>query len=255
VESGPVACTLAAARGDAVVVVDVLSFSTTVTMAVDMGATVLPLTPDEIEAAGGPGVVQRSLRGEMISATRQVGPRGLFSLSPASLAGLREPLAREPGMRLIFTSLNGARCVHAARGAPVVLVGCLRNATAVAGEIGEALRGPVDRVTIVACAESWTSTAGIGGTRPALEDWVGAGAIAAACADLGLVLSVEAIAAAHTHRALGDPAGWLPRTVSGRELIDRGFSEDVILAAETQVSTTVPLWRPGVDPERAFRTP
>ncbi len=255
VESGPVACALAAERGDAVVVVDVLSFSTTVTMAVEMGATVLPLAPDEIEAAGGPEVVQRTLGGEMISATRQVGPRGMFSLSPASLAALREPLGREPGKRLIFTSLNGARCVHAARSAPLVLVGCLRNAEAVAAEVSELVRGATERVTIVACAESWTSTAGVQGQRPALEDWAGAGALAAACSELGLALSVEARAAAHTHRALGRPQDWLPSTVSGRELIDRGFTEDVTLAAQAGVSSTVPRWTPPSDPERAFRTP
>ena len=254
-ESGPVACSLAAARGDVVVVVDVLSFSTTVTMAVEMGATVLPLAPAEIEAAGGPEAVQRTLRGERISATRQVGPRGMFSLSPASLAALRDPLGREPGKRLIFTSLNGARCVHAARDAPLVLVGCLRNATAVADRIVGTLGAAGPRVTIVACAESWTSTAGVEGQRPALEDWAGAGAIAAACADRGLALSVEARAAAHTHGALGDPGEWLPHTVSGRELVDRGFAEDVELAARVDVNGTVPEWNPRTDLERSFRTP
>lgn len=75
-----------------------------------------------------------------------------FSLSPASLA------TTGPGDGLISTSLNGAACT-AAR-APVVLVGALTNASAVAAVIRSSLeRSILDPRTLVACVERWTSVA------------------------------------------------------------------------------------------------
>ena len=98
-------------------------------------------------------------------------------------------------------------------------------------------------MTLVACAEHWSSVADIGGIRPGLEDWLGAGAIAAHLRDLGARLSIEAAAAAATFEATGSAGveAWLMGCVSGRELIANGFVEDVRLAAEVDVATTVPV--------------
>ncbi len=71
-----------------------------------------------------------------------------------------------------------------------------------------------------------------------LEDWLGAGAI---IDRLSGSLSPEARAAADAFRAAqGDLQARLLSCGSGRELIERGYERDVILASELDVSTCVP---------------
>ncbi|MEZ5229466.1 MAG: 2-phosphosulfolactate phosphatase [Acidimicrobiales bacterium] len=211
VESTAEGARLAAERGDIVVIVDVLSFSTTIGIAVDRGAEALVYSGEEIDQRGGREAIARDLDAEIIAKGRI--PDGeRFSLSPASLGAL------EPGDRVIFTSWNGAACVSAAmdRGrsagtealptrirppvsAPAVLIAALNNRTAAANAVVELLgesdpaADPRRRCTIVAAAEHWSSTVpGRPGIRPALEDQLGAGAIAARLGERGLELSVEA---------------------------------------------------------------
>jgi 2-phosphosulfolactate phosphatase len=75
--------------------------------------------------------------------------------------------------------------------------------------------------------------------RPCLEDLIGAGAV---LAELGGTLSPEAELTASSferlRRTLRDA---LARCGSGRELIERGFAEDVALAAEYAVSSAAPV--------------
>ena len=142
VESTIVAAGLAAERGDVVVIVDVLSFSTTVSIAIERGAEVLVYSGDEIEARGGSEVIARELDADIIAKGR-IADGARFTLSPDSLSALG------PEDRVIFTSLNGAACVAAASNddqpAPAVLVGSLLNRSAVADAVAassttEALR-------------------------------------------------------------------------------------------------------------------
>ena len=77
VEWGQAAALLAAARGDAVVIIDVLSFSTTVSLAVDRGASVLALSRKEIDELGGPDAVavRFDARSPAVATTRRQGSR------------------------------------------------------------------------------------------------------------------------------------------------------------------------------------
>jgi 2-phosphosulfolactate phosphatase len=179
VEWGATGAALAADRGDVVVVVDVLTFSTTLSIAVSRDFTCLVYSEAEIESLGGPAMAAIRLGARPLGKQRRVGP-GQVSLSPASL------LRAEPGQRVVFTSLNGATVVSAASKASALLVGALRNATACAELAAQLMaRTRAGRVTIVACGERWSSVEpGVEGTRPAVEDWLGAGAICAALADL-----------------------------------------------------------------------
>src|SRR5215207_1526568 len=160
-----------------VVVVDVLSFSTAVDVAVGRCASVLPLRwtagqpPDE--AAVPVGVVVAGRRGS-----------GAWSLSPSSLVDL------PAGTRFALPSPNGATLSAAAAGmGAVVMAGCLRNAAAVAGAAA-ALHGAIG---VIAAGERWPD----GGLRPAAEDLIGAGAVVAALVALGVTgCSPEAAAAA-----------------------------------------------------------
>ena len=142
---------------DAVIIVDVLSFSTCVDVAVGRGASVVPF----------------ALRGNDATAfARRIGaecaaPRGSgrFSLSPATFASIQR------GEKVVLPSPNGAAlCVQT--GPIPTFTACLRNARAVARAATRLGR----RVTVVSAGERWPS----GTLRPALEDWIGAGAVIAA---------------------------------------------------------------------------
>ena len=236
VEWGPVGARLAAERRDLVVIVDVLAFSTSVVLVADRGGIPLSYSAAELDAMGGRDRAAAELRAEVVAKDRAA-TTARFSLSPASLATVG------PGDRVIFTSLNGAACTSAASQAPLVVVGALTNRSAVADSVRRALRGGVaTRCTIVACGERWTSVADEPDSlRPSVEDLLGAGAIASAARDLRL--SPEAAVAASTFDALADRIPEALRAcLSGRELIERGFPEDVELAARVDSSSAVPVW-------------
>jgi 2-phosphosulfolactate phosphatase len=149
--------------------------------------------------------------------------------------------------RLAAVLVNGALAVSTAGGSAALVVACLRNRRAAADFLAGALRA--DRhaaVTIVACGEHWSSVTEASGIRSSLEDWIGAGALAVALAEHGATLSPEARAAAAAFESavrdgLGDT---LRECVSGRELVTKGFPADVDLAAQLDVSDTVPLHDP-----------
>jgi 2-phosphosulfolactate phosphatase len=218
VEWGVTGAEYLAGRCDVVVVCDVLSFSTSVSVAVTRGVTVYPHAWRDASA------VERAATLDAVLA----GPRGSgVSLSPPSLQGLAA------GSRLVLPSPNGATCcLAAARGGAVVVAGCLRNAPAVASWLGR--NG--GRVGVVAAGEHWHHE----GLRPAYEDWVGAGAIVAEL-PAGWSMSPDAEAAAlaaRSRRALRE-------VMSGLELIEQGFPDDVLTAEEYGADTAVPVLREG----------
>jgi 2-phosphosulfolactate phosphatase len=246
VEWGRTGAALAGARGDVVVVVDVLSFSTTLSIAAARDFTCLVYSGAEIESLGGPAMAAIRLGARPLSRQRRVEP-GEISLSPASL------LEAEPGQRVIFTSLGGASVVSAAAQAPAILIGGPRNATACAGLAAELMTSVrAGRVTVVACGEHWSSVdPDTEGTRPAAEDWLGAGAVCAGMADLGYSLSAEARLAASSWTrpsALADVAD----CVSARELRAAGFASDVELALEVDADRKVPVRMSGEQTGRVF---
>jgi 2-phosphosulfolactate phosphatase len=145
-------------------------------------------------------------------------------LSPASFLDV------EPEARVVLPSPNGATLSLEA-GHETVFAGCLRNATAVAQEAQAAGK----RILVVPCGERWPD----GSLRPCLEDWLGAGAIIDA---LPCARSPEAEAARAAFCSMRDAlARHLEDCTSGQELIERGFGEDVRLAAQWNVSQAVPV--------------
>jgi 2-phosphosulfolactate phosphatase len=232
-EWGPVGARHLAEAADVVVVVDVLSFSTSVTMACERGARVWPHPGGEAAHE-----LARSLEA-VLAGTRshRSGP----SLSPASLVDLPD------GTRLVLPSPNGSAISHALAGTSArVLVGCLRNAGAVARHIATVVREPGSdvRVAVVPAGELWAD----GSMRVAYEDHVGAGAVVARLAALlpGLVLSPEArVAALAFEQHAAEPHPGLADTPSARELVERGYGSDVELAGALDVSQTVPVLRDG----------
>ncbi len=209
-----------ASTSDALVIVDVLSFSTCVDIAVSRGASVLPYHRREDAAAFA------SAQGALLAGARDA-PHG-YSLSPASLRAIPS------GTRLVLPSPNGATLSMAA-GATPTFAACLRNAAAVA----RAARRYGPRVSVIPAGERW----GDGSLRPAIEDLIGAGAV---IAHLDGERSPEALVALHAFLGARDRlADVLATCSSGRELAGRGFAEDIALAAELDVSGCAPVLRDG----------
>lgn len=210
----------ALAPPDVLIVVDVLSFSTSVEVAVARGATILPYPwRDETAAA-------YAAERNAVLASRRRWERDALSLAPSSL------IAAPPGLRLVLPSPNGSEIAFRARDRGCrVVAGCLRNVRAVAHWACERGR----RVAVVCAGERWSD----GSLRPALEDLLGTGAVVA---HLSGTLSPEARAARAAFRdATDDLLNRLVQCSSGRELCEHGFAADVEIAAQLDVSDCVPI--------------
>ncbi|MFN3514618.1 MAG: 2-phosphosulfolactate phosphatase [Phenylobacterium sp.] len=208
-----------------VVVVDVLSFCTAVDVAVTRGARIWPFAHGDEAAAA----AEAARVGAVLAARRRSGLQ--LSLSPASLARV------EPGASVLLPSPNGSRLSLEGEGRPV-LAGCLRNAGAVA-RAALRLAGGGD-IAVIPAGERWPD----GSLRPAVEDLIGAGAV---IDRLGVAASAEAKVAREAFAAAQGSglAERLRDCLSGRELIGRGFAQDVEIAAELDVSRTAPLLQGG----------
>ena len=203
---------------DAVIIVDVLSFSTSVDVAVNQGAMIFPYrwrADTAVEYAAAVGA-------ELADPGRS---NTTYSLSPESLLNIRK------GARLVLPSPNGATLTLAAKPTPV-LTGCLRNAQAVALAASRYGR----KIAVIPAGERWKADHSL---RPAFEDLIGAGAIIDCLAGS---LSPEAMSAAVIFREIKPRIGdYLRQCSSGKELIERGFVNDVILASQFNVSECAPV--------------
>jgi len=207
-----------------VVIVDVLSFTTAVSIAVERGAIVYPHRWQDDSALSRANELGAALA---VSRTR-VSAESPYSLSPGSMQTIPE------GTKLVLPSPNGATLsAIAGEYGCTVLAGCLSNASAV----GRACAEFGASAAVIAAGERWTGDAGL---RPAFEDLIGAGAILKALRAANY--APEALAAIGAfdaaQSALGDN---LAGCASGRELIERGYPDDVAIAAALDVSDRVPM--------------
>ena len=204
---------------DATVIVDVLSFSTCVEIATGRSILVYPYDGPLDQA-------QQFARRHDAELARRRG-EGQFSLSPSTFAS--NPYVE----RVVLPSPNGATLTLSAAPSSVVLCGCLRNAAAIAG----ACAG-YDSVGLVPAGEKWPD----GSLRPALEDWLGAGAIISHLPGNWSPEARAAAAAFEAHRV--DLLEALRKCPSGQELIGWGYGGDVEIAGQLNASRTVPRFIP-----------
>ena len=223
-----------------IVVIDAISFTTTVERAVSEGLEVQPfpgLRADAecIAAEGG--------FGEARLAGRRGDPG--VSLSPSSMTA--ENVAAFGAGRAVVASFNGSRlsALAASFGVPV-LAASLRNRTAVARWILEHQRalGHRVRVAVVAGGEVRDDET----VRFSVEDLLTAGAVIDALGSFGIdACSPEAAAACAAYTGLSRATRHLfTASTSGVELRADGQGADVELAAQTDVSDTVPVLVDGV---------
>lgn len=224
---GPMGLRTIAPAVDVVVIVDVLSFTTCVDVALGRGAEVHPY-----EMNDGTAVDHAASLGAELAGPRDGDDR--YSLSPSSLVDV------PAGTRVVLSSPNGASLAFGASraGATEVVAACVRNGAAV----GSRFADEDLTVGVVAAGERWNGTTGP--LRVAVEDLWGAGAVLSMFDRLDL--SPEArVAVAAWHDAEPDLLDRLRGCHSGRELIERGWSDDVVLAAQAHVSDVVPVLRDG----------
>ena len=231
-EWGPTGADAIADGAAYAVVVDVLSFTTTVTVAVERGIAVHPFAWRDDRA----GAYAASLDAALAVGRHEARRAGAgISLSPASVA------AATGVKRLVLPSPNGSTiAARLADSGATVLAAGLRNRRAVAEHLADRLGGGL---AVVAGGERWPD----GSLRPAVEDLWGAGAVLAALVDLGVAgLSPEAELAATAFRAVEPQlSAALHACASGRELVDNGFPEDVAVAGDLDASRAVPVLADG----------
>jgi 2-phosphosulfolactate phosphatase len=223
------------------VVVDVLSFTTAVDVAVARGIRVHPFPWAGDQAAAYAHRVGASVAVGRSAVTRE----RPWSLSPAALR--TAPAIPD----LVLPSPNGsAICAAAASTGIPVVAACLRNAAAVAGWLGAGGYGsPAAPIGVVAAGERWPD----GSLRPGVEDLLGAAAVVDGLSRGDVVLSVEAAVALAALAAVPDLPAAVAGCVSGRELVEGGHAADVEAAVELNASTVVPVLR-GPAFERALPT-
>ena len=198
---------------DVIIIVDVLSFTSCVDVVVGNGGIVFPYR-GEAEALS-------TFAGERhaVVASRNRAHHTGLSLSPHAL------LNAPAGTRLVLPSPNGSR-LSLATGDVVTLAGCLRNAQAVAQQANQLGK----RISVIAAGERWPD----GSLRPSLEDLLGAGAILSYLQGEQSVEAETAVASFQQHQ--DNLLESLLRCGSGKELVGRGFTEDVQIAAQLNVS-------------------
>ena len=232
------------------VVADVLSFTTCVSVGVDRGVRVRPYRWKDASAAAFAqehGAVLAQPRGP-VAPDGDTG--GRVSLSPRSIR------TAEGLTDLVLPSPNGSTvCAGLAEAGAEVVAACLRNRTAVARHLVARFTANPNRppvVLLVPAGERWPDDS----LRPAAEDLWGVGAVGEAFTRLlehragPLLLSPEARLAVAAWDAVAGSveslAADLHACSSGRELDDRGYADDVVVAAELDASDVVPVLRDGV---------
>jgi 2-phosphosulfolactate phosphatase len=207
----------ALAPADVTVVIDVFSFTTCVDVATSRGAAILPYAWDD-PSAGEFALAQ----GAELAGRRG---RARYSLAPESY------LEAPAGLRCVLPSPNGAQVtLAAAETAPVILAGSLRNARAVA----EAAGRMGSTFNVIPAGERWRD----GSLRPALEDWLGAGAILRWLPGSRSPEAESAVALFEHHRET--LVATLDQCGSGREMDERGHRRDKDIAGHLDVSSCVP---------------
>jgi 2-phosphosulfolactate phosphatase len=215
-----------------IVVVDVLSFTTTVSVAAGRGTEVLPCRDaDEGQR------LAATTGGVLAVGRHEQDTEHPWSLSPVSVRD------GPPVDRLVLPSPNGSAIASiVSRAGKPVIAACLRNAGAVAAWLGEHGYGtPGTPVAVIAAGERWSD----GSLRPAIEDLFGAALVISALAAGGTALSAEATVAERSVIGLAPKqiADLVRASRSGVELRVAGYEGDVEIAVEVDADDAVPILR------------
>ncbi len=202
----------------AIVIVDVLCFCTTVDIALSKGCSVIPT---KIEDEG--QLLSLSQQYKAVLAKKRKEPG--ITLSPSSIQFL------DKKQTILLPSPNGSSLVDiASQFKKPVFTGCLRNSRVLSELLNVKNFFPV---LLVAAGERYPNKM----LRPSLEDFWGAGSILAA---LNGKKTIEAEYAIQSfNAAVKDLKDNLIACESGQELVLDGFRQDVELAADLNISEII----------------
>jgi 2-phosphosulfolactate phosphatase len=214
---------------DVIIIVDVLSYSTCVDIALNNGAVIYPYKYKDDSAIQYAKLLGAELGGFDRNSKS-------YTLSPLSLKKIPS------GTKLVLPSPNGST-LSLGTGSIPTICGGLRNAKAVA----EYAMSMGKNISVIPAGEKWQEQFLSGGSiRFAIEGLIGAGAI---ISYLKGSLSPESKSALAVFESVKENLlEEIKNCCSGKELIERGFEEDVNLACEINVSDCVPVMI-----ERAYR--
>ena len=204
----------------AIVIVDVLSFCTTLDLALSKGSSIIPTKIEHEDE-----LLALSKHHHAILAKKRT-EEGV-TLSPSSMQYV------ESNQTILLPSPNGSTLGDIASqfGKPV-FAGCFRNSQALAHALNVKGYFPI---LFVAAGERYPNK----GLRPSIEDYWGVGSI---LARLHGAKTLEADYAMHSYLAASkDLKNNLIACESGLELVLKNFRQDVELAAELDISTTICL--------------
>jgi len=217
-------------RGDLIIMVDVLRYSSSTVSALANGAKAVIPAGTMKEACR-----LRELHSDFLLVGERKGrkPRG-FDLGNSPLEFVREVVE---GRTLVMTTTSGTAALIRCRGAEHVLVGAFLNAGAVAEKAVEIVgRSGVD-VSFVLAGERGLFS---------LEDFLCAGAIASKFPAGGFDFSDKALAAVlsfeHVRDALGE---YVMKSRHARHLVELGFEKDIEFSCKLDHSGVVPVFRDG----------
>ena len=217
------------------IVIDELRASSTITTILDRGCSRLYVTAGLESARHLARLHDGLLAGERGGSA----PRGFdFDNSPAAIsrADVRDRV-------VILSPSHGTKVLGWVKAAPATLVGCLLNARSCAEVAVELARSMNARIGVV-CA----GTLGVF----ALDDAVAAGVLVQRIAEVIAAqggesnLSEAAVAVMQLRSSYRDLETPLQDSVAGRLLARLGAHEDVPYCAQVDISTTVPILRPGM---------
>lgn len=219
----------AAERGDITIIIDVLSFSSTVVSAVNKGAIIYPYPPN-LDGK----LYAKKLGAEYILGRKEAAIIGRPTLSPVSFN------EQHANQKYVLSSLNGAFCSWIATKVPALLIGSLLNFSAVANVANQLSEQTNANITVIPCGELWNEMReNEDGLRPSIEDYLGAGAV---LSELNGTKSPEAEvcigAFLHSKDRIKE---LLWECGSGRELRQKGFEEDVLYCSQINYYNTVPV--------------
>ncbi|MFH2049834.1 MAG: 2-phosphosulfolactate phosphatase [bacterium] len=220
----------ASENSEIVVIVDTLSFSTTVAYAVKKGAVIYPLALGDDTSE-----LSEKYNAEIAVSRKEVPDKGRFSLSPFTYDSI------EKNTKVVLPALNGGTCCKLAQGkSNTVLIGALVNAQAIADYLMTlSTKSKCLSVSVVACGERFKESNNDGGIRFAIEDYLGAGAIISML-DTCKTPEAKVCEGAFKHNQIT-----LERLIwdceSGVALREIGFGEDVKFASKLNSIEVVPI--------------
>lgn len=214
-------------RKDIIVIIDVLSFSTTVITAIHYGAEIFPFIKSNIKDID---LYAQKINAEVVLGRSEAKLYKRQSLSPLSFDKSCNK------KKFLLPSRNGSTYSKIAENNKYVFIGSIINASSVSSTINKIRKFNKIPVTVISCGERWKEDKEL---RPSIEDYLGAGAI---LSTLNGIKSPEAkvcINAFKTSKPELKKLIW--NSISGRELRSWGFDKDVRYASKLNMIKEVPF--------------